>query len=339
MTSHFTPIYNPQENWLYTNISVSSDITPFYQLLTGGQYRRFILTTPNFRCYWGRFLRKDYAYYAGIYLLKNPIEISPDDMPIRPITSADIERAKSSNPDNVMEYWACFYAKHLLNSNTTVLSKGQWKISPCAYLKDNGELCLGVRSSMKFYHDDLLTVDFNKISEHFDWNGFPFDSEISLKNLPDKHNGRVKWWRKKIQENSCPPLLFWWHPHIQSLLLIDGHARLKAYQLENIQPKCLVLTAYKQENFDVNSPERIKERLKILQGVKKSLADGKREFGVKELNQLALSLYNDYSYHHLTITPKVLANLDDIFEQELKILSQNKVFQQDKILQELLKND
>lgn len=268
MTSHFTPIYDPQENWLYTDITVGSDITPFYQLLTGGRYRRFILTTPKFRCYWGRFLRKDYAYYAGIYLVKNPIEISPNDMPIRPITSADIEKAKLLNPDNMMEYWACFYAKQLLNSNTTVLSKGQWKIAPYIHLT-NRPLYVEVRYDMQFYHDDLLTMDFKANSHHFDWNGFPFDSVISLKNLSDEYNGRVKWWRKKIKENTCPPLLFWWQPHIQGLLLIDGHARLKAYQLENIQPNCLVLTAYQQENFDVNNPERIKERLKVLQNVKK----------------------------------------------------------------------
>lgn len=119
--------------------------------------------------------------------------------------------------------------------------------------------------------------------------------------------------------------------------MIDGHARLKAYQLENIQPNCLVLTAYQQENFDVNNPERIKERLKVLQNVKKSLANNKREFGVKELNNLALSLYDDYGHQRLTLTPKVMANLDDIFEQDLQALSQNTVFKKDKIVRELLK--
>lgn len=335
MNGYFNCVLSPQNEWIYTDITASENTKPFYRLLTGGQYRRFILTTPKFRCYWGKFLRTDNAYFAGIYLVKNPIDIANEYMPIAQISSMDIEDFKFKNPKNTIEYWANFYAHQLLNSQTGVLSQGQWKISHtnrCYYENFNNH------DVGHFLYDDLLAMDFGQYSYHFDWDGFPFDSVIALKNLPDEYNGRVKWWRKKIKENSCPPLLFWWQQHCQSFLLIDGHARLKAHQLENKKPECLVLTAYQQINYDVNSPERIKERLKILQGFKKSLASGKRKIDTKDLNNLVLQMYDNYSYHRDTTPPKTIADLDDIFEQDLIALAKDTRFVDDKILKSLLKN-
>ncbi|MDO4896995.1 MAG: hypothetical protein Q3971_06485 [Moraxella sp.] len=320
MTIGYFSTVNQDDKWQYTNIAVTHDITPFYQLLTGGRYGCFILTTPKYRCHWGRFLHSKYAHFDGIYLIKNPMMTGSDDMPISPITSADIERFKQYHDNNDMAYWANFYADELLKNPTSVLSKGHWKIVRGIH-KNDRPFVLEFRAEMAFYHDDLLTIDFNQTVCHFDWGGFPFDSVISLNPLPDECYGRVRWWRKKIKENACPPLLFWWQQHSQSLLLIDGHARLKAYQLENQKPNYLVLTAYHDVRLPVDSTEQIKNRLKALQGIKKSLADGKRNITLAEFNHLVLQLYEDHSYHKTTTPPKVVGNLDEIFEQDLLDLS------------------
>lgn len=313
-TGYFYEKTDNQQRWLSTYITVKKQLTPFYRLLTGGKYERFILTTPYFRCHWGQCLHDEYAYYAGIKLYRNPIEIDAKFMPIAPITSADIEKFKEQ-PANPMPYWANFYAKQLLNSRTSFLSAGHWKIFP---LKGH----IPYKSDYDYYVRDIyidldLIQSFNDSCYYFDWGGFPFDSVFSLKPLPYQDNGRVKWWCKKIIENSCPPLLFWWQEHSQSLLLIDGHARLKAYQQLNKRPQGLVISAYQSGNVDIYSAQRIKERLKVFAGLKHSLESSGGKVNVQSINDIIIRLYDDYHTEYLTTIPKTIAHIDDIFEQDL----------------------
>ncbi|MFB2537656.1 hypothetical protein [Acinetobacter sp. c3-l95] len=282
-----------------------------------------MLATPKFKCHWGQFLHADHAYYAGIRLWRNDIDICPEDMPVCPISSADIEQYKqqfllNQNP-NAYQYWANFYAQKLLSSQKHFLHQGDWKIYPVYFdkQKHNNTFCFFSQISFK------ILDNIDQQAQYFDWDGFPFKSVISLKNLPDEFNGRVKWWRKKIIENTCPPILFWWHAHMQCFVLVDGHARLKAYQLENKLPMALCVSAIQFHKMDNFSTERIKQRLSTLQGLKRSLEKkeiAKEKIDLKLINDLVMNVYQDHSYESLTSIPKVLANLDAIFQQDLSAL-------------------
>lgn len=332
---YFQEHVDSQQKWLSTELCLTQQTTPFYQIYTGGAYKRFMLATSKFKCYWGQFLRSDYAYFAGIRLWRNDIDISPEDMPIPIILSADIEQYKQKITSHYLlnhyQYWANFYAQQLLKSQRHFLHRGHWKIYPLYF---NGQ----EKNNPTSLFNPISTTILDNIHHHaqyFNWNGFPFEHAITLKNMPNPDNGRVKWWRKKIVENTCPPILFWWHQHIQSFVLVDGHARLCAYQLEHKCPVALCITAINYHHFDNNTPTQIKERLNILSNLKKSLEKKEQkqeDIDIQAINQLLIKLYDDNSYESLTSLPKVISHLDEIYERDLQQLlldsPENQVFLQ-----------
>lgn len=310
---YFEEQFSSGQSWLSTDLKFHLPPSPFYRVYTGGKHGRFMLATPTFRCHWGVHL----PYLEGVHILRNPIDIDQNNMPITSISSADIEQFKRRSPDNLLQYWARFFADKLLHSSTHFLYSSEWKIASMA--TQDG-------SQWPYFEESILSRDMQSLDYHFDWGGFPTDGLIPLKSLPDEHSGRVKWWRKKIHEQCCPPLLLWWQPHIQAFVLVDGHARLKAYQLEQVQPCCLSIVSFQYIHcgYAVDHPERIKERLKIFSGIKASLDKGHGPPSIESLNSIMLSLYDNYNYDHLTLTPKVINHLDEVIEQDLCALIKDK---------------
>ena len=121
---YFTERYDSEQRWLATSLKFHAPPAPFYRVYTGGKHQRFILATPTFKCHWGQFL----PGLDGIRLLRNPIDISMENMPITRISSTDIEVFKQRNPDNVLQYWAGIFADNLLRSSTHFLYAGDWEI-------------------------------------------------------------------------------------------------------------------------------------------------------------------------------------------------------------------
>lgn len=301
---YFEERFDNEQRWLDTCLKFHTPPIPFYQVYTGGQHQRFMLATPKFKCHWGRI----FPYLQGVRLLRNPIDIAAKDMPIASISSADIEQFKEQNPDHPLQYWASFFADKLLHSSRHFLYPSDWKISPMVYQ---------VSFEYSDFQTDVLALDMKQLDYHFDWGGFPDSNIISLKILPDEHCGRVKWWRKKIREQSCPPLLLWWHRHIQAFVLVDGHARLKAHQLEQVQPAQLVVYSFQSIGMTKKEAQgRIQLRLKALKSLKKSLG-GNKPYSLERVNKLIIGFYSNVDYEYTDLTPKVIAHLDDVFEQDL----------------------
>lgn len=323
-SGYFTEHFDSGQHWLATHLKFNTPPQPFYRVYTGGEHRRFMLASPKLKCHWGQFLRG----LEGILLLRNPTEIDPNDMPIPSISSADIERFKQQNPDTPLQYWANFFAEKLLLSSTHFLYAADWKIYPMKYQS---------AYSWTHFESDILKLDMNGLEYHFDWQGFPEDSIIPLKSLPDEHAGRVKWWRKKIREHTCPPLLLWWHNHMQAFVMVDGHARLKAYQLEQVKPSCLVIHSFEHVDmgYDIHHPKRIEQRLKTLGAIKSSLDKGGSKLSMETLNHILIQIYQKYETNIAILTPKVIANLDEVFEQDLLTFVDDKRVDQD-FLQSLL---
>ncbi|WP_327351755.1 hypothetical protein [Streptomyces sp. NBC_01304] len=62
-----------------------------------------------------------------------------------------------------------------------------------------------------------------------------------LRPMPGPDDARVKAYRKQAREGTLPPVLLWWVTGLQSLVPLDGHARLAAALAEDIEPPLLVL--------------------------------------------------------------------------------------------------
>ncbi|MEZ5003333.1 MAG: hypothetical protein R2730_09905 [Chitinophagales bacterium] len=70
-------------------------------------------------------------------------------------------------------------------------------------------------------------------------------SIVALKNEPNEGNGRVKWFRKLVLEETCPRISLVLSC-IDGYVLLDGHCRLKD-QLESVPVKFLVLNSVIEE--------------------------------------------------------------------------------------------
>lgn len=311
--AYFTEQFDDKNNWQFTKITVPHKIMPFYQVLTGGENRRFIFTTPQHKLHWG--VAEPYAH--GVKVIRNPAKFSHEIMPIAPITSQDIENFKQISPTNAYQYWANFFAKALIQSPTTMLGQGNWKvfiklpfkIFPKNYVEKD-----------KYHHFNQSIQLFNDaIFTHLLWGmSAAADNLLVLKGLPYEESGRVKWWRKKIRENTCPPLLLWYQNHLQAYVLMDGHARLKAYQLEKVEPVMVIISQHFQQTIPIDSPERIRQRLSFFAAVKKNIARGNPIPTIETLNNTLIGLYQDISYDYLDLVAKPIATLDEIWLADIQ---------------------
>lgn len=324
MQAYFNDEFNFDSQWQYTHIHISEKVTPFYQLYTGGKYRRFILSSPKNVLYFG------YAkpYCSGAMIIQVDDTIDYDNMPIPAITSPDVESFKQNNPENLYQYWANFYAKALLKSSTTFLKQGSWRIlpsltdrsqdlptyNPLGYPYRHNQVILQRFSPIKTFVKEQSLIDFV-------WGIMADDDSIFfLKNLPEADSGRVKFWRKKIRENACPPLLVWYQPHLHAYLLVDGHARFQAHLLENLEPKILAIEQFFKQTYPLDEEKREQECQKVFSGLQKNFEKTKKPLATDTLNGIVLQLYDDYSHDRQTLMAKPIANLDEIWQSQLNQL-------------------
>ncbi len=70
----------------------------------------------------------------------------------------------------------------------------------------------------------------------------PFDGTVHpLRQRPDDEEGRLKAWRKAAREGWLPPLVLFRVSGLNAWLLIDGHLRLRAAQLEQVRPRVVLV--------------------------------------------------------------------------------------------------
>lgn len=91
--------------------------------------------------------------------------------------------------------------------------------------------------------------------QYIDW-GFGSPLPIVYLKRLDEYNGRVKWWRKKVREGFCPPILTWLQDNLQAHFLIDGQARLQACLLENVEPTVLTITNTYTRSYEIKEEKR-----------------------------------------------------------------------------------
>lgn len=323
-STYFHENIDPHQRWQFTQIDVASDFTPYYQLLTGGVNQRFMLSSGDHTLYWGQVSEDHY----NVDFLRQPQPWSRQYMPIRPITSADIEAFKQINPADPARYWASFFAKELIQSPASFLHQGQWRITSAfdneatdeafTHLNDNRKI-----PSPEWYWSFLWSecdYDFdyqNKLSTTIDWDNNT-QNPLPIKPPPTADDGRVKWWRKKIRENTCPPLLLWWQSNLLSHIVIDGHSRWLAHHLENSKPDILVISAFK--TTDYKSLDDSEKRLHILQSLKHYVNNTEHQhksISMDKINEILLLAYPNTIYHEAITVGKPIVDLDERWEREV----------------------
>jgi len=282
MKTFWKDILDDSNKWAHLEITVSETPKSRYHIQAGGR-KRFKLTNDSETIFWGCI---DYDYY-GVWFLRNEHFWETDKMFIPPITSANIEESIMKNVNQDTSYWSKFFTKSLSESKSCFLNDGVWKISEAKLKRDPREK--SDRFEKWKVNDLTETYEKEKLS-YIDWGLCGNSTIIPIKKAPLETDGRLKWWKKKVRENTCPPILTWYVNSLDAFVLIDGHYRLKANMLENKLPKVLVLNELIEQHFkkDDSVKEKILKSLELRQNNQR-----KEKINITEVNNLLIHAFDN----------------------------------------------
>ncbi len=298
-------IINDANLWTGLRFEISQGISGEYQLESGINCR-FKLCSKENPILWGTFGSE----YWGVWILNNKVDWKLKDMPVKPINSATIEESKNAD---YYKFWARFFAKQLSNESRSILSSGLWTLTIGSPFKNRME------NTSEFIND--IDNAFDKENPRWvEWDIGRHGSIVALKNEPHQENSRVKWFRKLVQEESCPPVLVWYLSCIDGYIILDGHARLKAYQQESISANFLVLNAVIEE--EIKRDPKIQES--ILLGIEARQNNPlKQKMSVEQINKLLISAFDTRPYHRRITNAKARNRYEEKWTSEVRKLGVN----------------
>lgn len=232
-------------------------------------------------------------------------------MPVPPIQSSDVEESIEHCGFDRDSFWAKFFAKALSQSAMSPLYQGKWSLtnknqyietSPHDLPAENPS----VENRVGFYQTRPLYLDWGSAGNY---------AVMALKSMPDAQNGRVKWWRKKVKEGNCPPVLIWFITCLQAYVVLDGHARLRAFQLERQKPDYMVL---KSVNEIESEPDL--ERAKMVQQslVERQLPSWKKPLSVDDINKILIKVYDNRPFVNHTTKSLAIPDFEPLWLKEVK---------------------
>ena len=222
--------------------------------------------------------------YWGSWSIMNKLS---DEIQILPfIKSSDIEQFQLSGLD-YRNYWLSYFRKIIETSPIKFTPNGSWKMLYSESLnRDWKYLNNRVGQTDLKGHQQLDEV---YDSENPTYSDFEIDNiPIAIKQTPFKDSGRIKFWRKKIKEDSLPPIILIHLSQLSNSIIIDGHSRLLASIIEDVPPKLIILYPTTEQEIKPDLEQAV-IRAKALD----------TQFGknpilkLEQMNQLLISFYDD----------------------------------------------
>ena len=95
----------------------------------------------------------------------------------------------------------------------------------------------------------------------------------------------------------CPPVLIWFITGLQAYVVLDGHARLRAFQLEGKVPEYMVLkpVIVLGQEIDLKPANRLYHSFEQRQNNPR-----KQPLSVEHMNNILLQVYNPNAVEHYT---------------------------------------
>lgn len=287
MKIYYKNIFDYKKNWSHLRVEVKKQEKPLIQLHSGG-LRRFRLVNGESPIFWGNITNHN----DGVWVLKNDYHQDLPSLFVPPITSQLVEGSKSLSEINRMRFWINFFLKSLESRKENFLYDGIWQIS------------VGLKMWNRPYHHNAPIWVVNQSDKHtgnkqlhyidFDFN---YQCLMPTKAMPKEEEGRVKWWRKKVKEGTCPPIFTWSVNCLNSYVILDGHRRLEAFLLEKQKPDVVVINSLKEWkptfSKDIEYQEEIR---KIKENTAKNIEAHKERMGIDRYNSILIELYDDRSY-------------------------------------------
>ena len=286
MNLHWKDINSELNNWSHLEIEIEGATKPAIRIVAGSDLK-FKIQHNAIPLAWGRIA----SDYYGCWYLRNQFEWNKDEAPIAPITSSDVERSlEYQSEQERLKYWSIFFLDSLSKSSSSILYNGIWELSVAQHY-ENINPSLNSKNWKIFNPEEVF---YPQRPVWIDWD-FGNDLRLlSLKSQPSEDNGRMKWWRKKVREGACPPILAWFISSLDSLVIIDGHCRMRAYELESSKPTVLVLNAI--QKIEVKTDKAKQES--IIRGLEnREIHPLKKDIPVDQINRLLIDAFDDRPYN------------------------------------------
>jgi hypothetical protein len=297
---YWKDIRNDFDLWTGLKFEISEGVPGKYQIESGNNCR-FKLINDDKTILWGTFG----SDYFGVWILNNKNDWDLKEMPVNPINSSVIEESKNTD---YYKYWSRFFASELNNESKSILSSGLWTMTIGSEFKDKLE------NTSEFINDIENTFD-KENPRWLKWDIGRCGSIVSLKNEPNEESGRVKWFRKLVREDSCPPVLVWFIGCIDGYVILDGHSRLKAFQLESLPIKFLVLNSILEE--EIKRDPKVQEN--VLLGLQKRENNKtKRKMNTQEVNRLLISVFDTRPYYRPITNAKAKSGYESKWASEVR---------------------
>jgi len=294
-------IVNDSDQWTGLRVEVEDGVSGDFWLESGINCR-FKLYNKEQTILWGTFGSE----YWGVWILNNTTtDWDIKNMPVHPINSAIVEESKNAE---YYPFWSRFFAKQLIGDSQSTLSSGLWTITI-------GSSVLTKMANASEYINDVNDAFTEENPRWVEWDIGRCGSLIALKNEVNEVNGRVKWFRKLVMEGTCPPVLVWYLNCIDGYVVLDGHCRLKAFQLEGTPVKFLVLNSIIEE--EVKRDPKVQKN--ILLGLEKRRNNQtKRELNVEEINKLLISTFDTRPYCRTITNAKARNGYEEKWASEVR---------------------
>ena len=305
MELFYRDIKDMHEQWNYLEVIVKGEGKPTMPLISGGK-RRLKIDSPFGTIGWANVEEGSY----GAWFLRNDNVWTLEQMPVPPIHSQDVENAIVYSGEDRDGYWARFFAKALGRSKVSPLYPGIWRLVKNRQYIERGSDLPGEEQTPEnlvgFYHTRPIYLDWGAAGNY---------GVYTLKALPDEQDGRVKWWRKKVRLGECPPVLIWFISGLQAYVVLDGHSRLRACQLEDSTPDYIVLKSVIEADTDYYklAADRIYKSFAHREDNTR-----KPPLTVDEMNNILLQVYNPYALEEYTSRSLAIHGFEELWLKEVR---------------------
>ena len=142
-------------------------------------------------------------------------------------------------------------------------------------------------------------------------------SVVAIRAINENDTGRIKWYRKLVRQQLCPPVLVWYLSAIDSYLVIDGHCRFQAYLLEEELPNFLILS--ERINIKVDPEAKRPMQESVLRAIKQRKHHRyKSALDVDSVNNLLISTYDDRPIPRM-ITRAKFSDNEQLWMEEVEL--------------------
>jgi hypothetical protein len=213
---------------------VRAGVPPFRVELASGRRARVVRGETTVLWFRGR------RWYQGHWCLTASVPRETEVAVVPPITAAEVRAVdEPAGSAAWLRAWARWFARALIASPCTPLHAGEWQL---VQLVPSGVDHLGMGKRADRARLDVAPLRDTLARPALEYRSYSRpDLLVATRAFSPPDAARVKAWRKHARDGTLPPLLALGIAGLAPTVLLDGHDRLVAAQLEGRTPAMLAL--------------------------------------------------------------------------------------------------